>query len=152
MFWPLWAFGHNFVQNRPIALILISFDSARRALLNELSFAYSNFLPQKWAYSPPTVFRFLGTYISVHRHFRTRGVVPFDSARRDESNSICFESNFCLRCATVYPEFFARDLLENYRVFFIRYFFYFNEFFEMLKKFIDNPLFFCFTKCHEVKI
>ena len=30
--------GHNFVQTHPIILILVSFDSARRALSNELSF------------------------------------------------------------------------------------------------------------------
>jgi len=31
--------GHNFVQNHSIELILVSFDSARRALSDELLFA-----------------------------------------------------------------------------------------------------------------
>uniref|UniRef100_A0A914M783 Uncharacterized protein n=1 Tax=Meloidogyne incognita TaxID=6306 RepID=A0A914M783_MELIC len=33
------------------------------------------------------VFRFLRTYISARRNFRKKRVVPFDSARRDESNA-----------------------------------------------------------------
>ena len=60
VFWPFWTLGHNLVKNRPIALILVSFDSARRALSNKLSFAYSNFLPQKWAYSPLLFSEFQG--------------------------------------------------------------------------------------------
>ena len=38
---------HNSAQNHPIELILVSFNSARRVLSNELSFVYSNFSPQK---------------------------------------------------------------------------------------------------------
>ena len=34
---------HNFVETCPITLILVSFDAARRALSNELSFVYSKF-------------------------------------------------------------------------------------------------------------
>jgi len=36
----------NFVKTCSITVILVSFDSARWALSNELLFAYSNFLPQ----------------------------------------------------------------------------------------------------------
>ena len=34
--------GHNFVQTHPIILILVSFDSARRALSNEPSFVITS--------------------------------------------------------------------------------------------------------------
>ena len=85
MFWPLWAFGHNFVQNRPIALILISFDSARRALLNELSYVYSNFFTPKMSLVPLWFFDFQGpisrpTDISTHREWYRW----FTSSRRIE--------------------------------------------------------------------
>ena len=52
----------------------------------------------------PMVFRCSGTYISVHRRFRTLGVVPFDSARREESNGIYFESVSNRPPAKVYPD------------------------------------------------
>jgi len=35
--------GHSFVQNHSIELILVSFDSARRVLSNELLFGFSIF-------------------------------------------------------------------------------------------------------------
>ena len=44
-------------------LILDSFDSARRALSNELSFVYSNFFTLKMSLVPPIVFKFSGTCI-----------------------------------------------------------------------------------------
>ena len=39
---------HNSVQYHPIELILVSFNSARQVLSNELFFVYSNFTPQKF--------------------------------------------------------------------------------------------------------
>ena len=50
--------SHNFVHNHPIKMILVTVDSPRRALSNELWFASSNFLPQKTAWFPLLFFDF----------------------------------------------------------------------------------------------
>ena len=63
---------HNSAQNHPIELILVSFNSARRVLSNELSFVYSNFSPQK----SPHGFDHFEPHISA----RTCSMVSFDSA------------------------------------------------------------------------
>ena len=47
-------------QTCSITVILVSFDSARGALSNELLFRKSIFLPQKSAYSPLWFFKFQG--------------------------------------------------------------------------------------------
>ena len=62
------------------------------------------FTPKK-CLVPPMVFRFSGTYISAHRHLRAWRVVPFDSARRDESNGTGLISELKLRYTKLYTKF-----------------------------------------------